>query len=207
MTDAAARVARSVPTRPSATPTSELPSIIEAVVDRLVTANLATRKEIRGCTPTELAVLEQAAGLELPAAYRSFLLRMGHSAGDFLAGTDWSYPHLPRLRSSAVALMDECGGHFELAPTDFVFAAHQGYQFLYFSVTESADPGVYHFGEAGSPPRRVADRFTQWLTATVGEEGREEVGEEDRGAADQDSGGGDHPSSEFRAGELSHRDA
>lgn len=107
----------------------------------------------------------------MPSSYRSFLRLVGQGAGEFLVGTDWTFPCLAGLRASAERLLNENRVESNaLSSTAFVFAMHQGYQFLYFDGALSVDPPVLLFldGEAG--PRQVSTSFSEWFLRCVDDE-------------------------------------
>jgi SMI1/KNR4 family protein SUKH-1 len=108
--------------------------------------HLATLEEIQPCTMEEMEALEQQIG-RLPAAYREYLLWMGHGAGTFWRGTDAFYQSLPRLQVGAVELLNENSFEQVLPENAFVFLMHQGYQFLFFLLGGDEDPPVYYFSE------------------------------------------------------------
>ena len=74
------------------------------------------------------------------------------------------------LRGDAEHLLEETNASFRLTNADFVFAMHQGYQFLYFTTGQSDDPPVWHFAEGDTEPRRVFAHFSEWLSACVTDE-------------------------------------
>jgi hypothetical protein len=94
---------------------------------------------------------------------------MGRSAGEFLVGTDFLFPDVLTLRGQAEGLLRECAAPLVLDPADFVFAMHQGYQFLFFRCDGSDDPPVFHYQD-GDSFTRVADRFSAWLAYCVVDE-------------------------------------
>jgi len=139
-------------------------------VEKLVSAGLASRGQITGCSDTEIQQLESSGGAELPKAYKEFLKTMGQGAGDFLVGTDLFLPKLPKLRSWAEALLQRTNSPYRLSPDIFVFLVHQGYQFLFFHLNQGEDPEVFHFEEGEEQPRMVFRHFTVWLAASVDDE-------------------------------------
>ncbi len=110
-------------------------------------SGIVASSEMHPCTDEEVAVLEQQIGQPLPAAYREFLLWIGHGAGIFLQGSDAFYQHLNHLRQSAQDLLLENNITATLPEDVFVFYMHQGYQFMFFRLSEGDDPPVYYFGE------------------------------------------------------------
>jgi hypothetical protein len=145
-------------------------SFVERAVTRLIAAGLAEPAMIRGCPEEEIARLEEGLGVALPAVYRQFLRRMGRSAARFLTGTDFLFADLGGLRLQAQQSLHETKAGFRLKDTDFVFAAHQGYEFLFFDAQESDDPAVWHYEEGDSAPQKVFGRFSEWLDGCVSDE-------------------------------------
>jgi hypothetical protein len=134
-------------------------------------SGLAAPGEIHGCTPEQISALEAQTGVKLPSTYRSFLRMMGEGAGEFLVGTDWTFRNLVGLKGTAERLLKR--SRVEAAPlsvSTFVFAMHQGYQFLYFDAAASADPSVFLFLEGEAAPRHVFAKFSEWLNSCVDDE-------------------------------------
>ena len=134
--------------------------VVQSTMERIVEAGLAEQSQVRGCTEDEILELEKAFGLGLPNAYRDFLRAMGHGAGAFLRGSDLWYRDLVEINEAAAELVAEV--ELSLPPAAFVFAMHQGYQFLFFLAAGSDDPEVRRFAE-GEGTTIVASRFTDWL--------------------------------------------
>jgi hypothetical protein len=145
-------------------------SFLERAVTRLIEAGLAGPATIRGCREEEIGRLEKELGVALPALYRLFLARIGRSAGAFLSGTDFLFADLGGLRLQAEQLLHESKAGFRLSDTDFVFAVHQGYQFLFFDTKESDDPAVWRYEEGDTASRKVFSHFSEWLDACVADE-------------------------------------
>ncbi len=124
---------------------------------------------LAGCSEQDLLELQHGMGVQLPPAYLRFLRRCGADTGDFLRGSDLTLAFLPRLRSSAQALLTDDKG--PLLPDDaFVFFSHQGYQFLFFRLSDGPDPPVFYYLEASGVFRKVAPSFSAWLRQTVHDE-------------------------------------
>ncbi len=125
---------------------------------------------MHGCTSEEIRHLEVGLRLHLPKAYREFLSQCGKGAGKFLVGTDWTFAKLTGVQQDAVKLASSCGIDGLLPLHAFVFAMHQGYQFLYFDCDQSDDPPVMLFLEGEGSPRQVSGSFTQWLSQCIVDE-------------------------------------
>lgn len=145
-------------------------STIQTGIRRLVESGLLCAGSAIGCSETEIAQLEREAGVVLPASYRFFLAQAGRRAGQFFQGTDFLYPELLALREYAEDLLVETARHWTLQPQDFVFAMHQGYQFLFFTCDGAADPPVFSFLEGESGPRVVASSYSAWFLGAVEDE-------------------------------------
>ena len=146
-------------------------NLIKSAVAKLKESGLAAPGEIHGCTPEQISALEAQTGVRLPSAYRSFLRTMGERAGEFLVGTDWTFRNLVGLKTAAERLLKR--NRVEATPlsaSSFVFAMHQGYQFLYFDAAASADPPVFLFLDSESGPRKVFESFSEWLDRCVDDE-------------------------------------
>jgi len=143
---------------------------VDESIARLTSAGLVAASQLSGCTEQDIAKIEAKYGIQLPAAYRSFLAAMGRSAGTFFVGTDFLFPDVLTLREQAERLLQECKAKIALGKTDFVFAVHQGYQFLFMKSGESDDPAVFLYEECEEDFRLAADRFSDWLLACVEDE-------------------------------------
>jgi SMI1/KNR4 family protein SUKH-1 len=135
------------------------------LVDRILRAGLAS--EIKGCSPDEVRQIEEHCGVRLPSIYRDFLLQMGHGAGMFFQGSDVFLPALLDLREAASELLEESGAAVSLPADAFVFLMHQGYEFLYFRVSEGDDPPVYFYLEGESAPEKKWPSFSAFLASSL----------------------------------------
>ena len=143
-------------------------SPIARAVSLLDACGTARRQTLVGCSEEEIQTIESETGNRLPGAYRHFLQATGHSAGDFMVGTDVFFNELPSLRSGADDLVAE-GECPPLPPTAFVFAGNQGYSFLFFDVLGGEDPQVLRWEEGETTFTQVADHFSDWLLSFVQE--------------------------------------
>jgi hypothetical protein len=128
-------------------------------------SGLATFSQIKGCSRGEIHEIREVSEYPLPKAYEAFLAVMGWGAGCFFRGTDIFYPAVLGNRCLAEEILKDDGNPFTLSPDQFVFATHQGYQFLYFQNNED-DPPVYHYLE-GERPVKLAERFSEYLLMCV----------------------------------------
>ena len=114
---------------------------------RLEELKLLAHDEVSPCTEEEVAALEKQLNIHLPGAYREFLLWMGRDGGNLLVGTDYSYEILPKLKSWAMELLSEKNLSHLLPDDAFVFLMHQGYQFMFFRLSEGEDPPIYYYNQ------------------------------------------------------------
>jgi len=128
---------------------------LDQVKTQLAEAGFVPPSAIRPCTWDEILALEQRLNLQLPAAYKEFLLWMGHGAGSLFRGSDVFYDDLDGLKEAAIELLRENGLTGYLPEDAFVFYMHQGYQFDFLRTSEGDDPPLYHFGEG--------EGLTSWL--------------------------------------------
>ncbi|WP_394541532.1 SMI1/KNR4 family protein [Lysobacter enzymogenes] len=128
----------------------------------LLQTGLVPAQDIKGCSQDEVDTLAQSIGRPLPKAYVEFLLSMGHEAGDFMAGTDTFWRHLPWLQKTAERLVAEKSAA-PLPASAFVFYMHQGYEFGYFLLDDGDDPAVYQFVTMKARAERVTDSFTGYF--------------------------------------------
>ena len=147
-----------------------LTSRIASCLAPLRRAGLATRSNMVGCLEQDLKRIEAEFCILLPRAYRAFLTLCGSRCGKFMEGTDLFCSDLLSNRFNAEYLLVECNVENFLLEKDFVFAVHQGYEFLYFTTGESDDPPVKRYIEDDCGPVQVSSSFSEWLRRAVYDE-------------------------------------
>lgn len=101
---------------------------------------------LSSCSEKQVNRIERTFNIKLPLVYRSFLLNMGKSAGDFMKGSSCFYNEIFSLKEAAVELLEE--RNFKSLPEDsYVFWMHQGYQFAFFLLSDGDNPRVFFFTE------------------------------------------------------------
>jgi SMI1-KNR4 cell-wall len=121
--------------------------------------------------------LEQQLGVELPPAYKAFLMLAGNG-WEPLEGSHYAIEDdLADLQRAGQRIMKHDGG--KLPDEAFVFRVHQGYACNFFLTQDGEDPPVYECVEGMPPVRRVAARLTEWL---AGELSRSRAFREQRGS-------------------------
>ena len=103
---------------------------------------------VMSCTEAEIVALETAQGKRFPLAYREFLLWMGQGTTEFWRGSRAFLPRLSTLTQQAKSILRANRFPKALPKNSFVFWMHQGYQFLFFDVTEDEDPPIHYYNEA-----------------------------------------------------------
>ena len=124
---------------------------------------------VEGVSIDEVLDYQRAQELILPEAYIKFLVNLGREPGDFLDGSNLRLSQLTKLQRSAGVILEECDGP-TLPERAFVFAEHQGYQFLFFVLGLGDDPPVMHYLEEDAEFRQVAPSFSSWFIQTVRED-------------------------------------
>lgn len=122
-----------------------------------------------GCSDAELAAFQRERRIELPEAYLHYLRAVGANPGEFLRGSDLAFEQLDELQTGARLLLEDDDGP-SLPEDAFVFCSHQGYQFLFFRLSEGPDPPIYHYLEMEPGFKLVEPLFSDWLVRTVHDE-------------------------------------
>ena len=133
----------------------------EEFADLLIENKIAIRDELKGCSENEIERLEKYIHANLPQSYRKFLALMGHKAGIFHRGSDYSYKDLFHLTKDTREMLAD--GPFKLPEDAFVISSHQGYIFAYFILSDDDDPPVYTYMETESEPQQWATSFSEYL--------------------------------------------
>lgn len=143
---------------------------LDSIIQRLKEQGHEFRA-FQACTEQEIHSLEQELGIQLPAAYREFLLLMGHDGGDVLRGTQCFYEDLPKIQGWSRTLLESNNVQTPLPPDAFVFL-YSGYQFLFFRLSEGADPPIYSYTEGDAPATgfpEVFPHFSHFLRSIIEE--------------------------------------
>ena len=138
--------------------------MLEKSKNDLLDSGVAVDSQISPCLSEDVDSLKKSLGVtKFPEAYEKFLLKIGRGAGSFMQGTDIFYPGIKELNKHAVALLEENGESFVLPEDSIVFSMHQGYEFLYFRLSDGDDPGVYQYVEGSGEPKKVWCSFTEFV--------------------------------------------
>ena len=133
-----------------------------------VNARVHLADGVTPCTEREVTDLEEKLGLQVPDAYKEFLLWMGHGAGNFLRGTDCFYDSLP-LNEAACELLTEDNVTLQLPEDAFVFYMHQDYQFMFLRTSEGPNPPVYFYAEESRDKgfQTLYESFSDFLATEI----------------------------------------
>lgn len=123
-----------------------------------------------GCDDEQIAEIEHRFNIQLPPVYKSFLLSMGQSSGDFLTGSDLLFPEVLELRDDAEELLNESKADFALSESDFVFCMHQGWQFMFFDCRAGDAAPIYQYSQGDDRPSKIFDSFSLWLESILTDE-------------------------------------
>jgi hypothetical protein len=104
--------------------------------------------------------------MELPAAYKAFLLIAGNGC-EPLEGSHYAVEDdLSELQRLGRRIMRLDGIVF---PSDaFVFLVHHGYAFNFFFLQDGEDPSVFEYVQGCPPARQTAACFSEWIIKATG---------------------------------------
>jgi len=143
---------------------------IRQSISQLQESTILENGDIEGCDREEIQEIEQKEDVSLPAAYVLFLQEIGKSAGDFLRGDDLYFPEMIGLKNGANELIEESNAAVELTDSEFVFAGHHDYVYLYFDTNHDEDPPVYRYVEGDENSEKVFEHFSEWVESSVQDE-------------------------------------
>ncbi|HEX7843347.1 MAG TPA: SMI1/KNR4 family protein [Kofleriaceae bacterium] len=141
------------------------PPLVEDPWPARAAARLARTKAFVGYPESEVAAAERALGVQFPAMFRTYLLRIGRTPGDLFVGSDLasldptSSNSISRFRSEAIALMGDAAHGLPSRAVIFLF--HQGYTFLFFDADGGSDAPVFQFVEGEAQPKQIAASFAE----------------------------------------------
>jgi hypothetical protein len=137
---------------------------VTKLYDRLVRLGYSLPEDIKGCSVGEVEKLQTTYNVKLPKSYIDFLLKFGHSAGDFFKGNSIFYRSIDHIQKASKDLMEEC--NITLPENAFFFYFNQGYECMFF-VLNSEDPPVFHFSESYSSPKKISESFSKFMYETL----------------------------------------
>lgn len=143
---------------------------IDEFIQKLKQSGAASFWNLRGCSEAEIRALERHYNFKLPGIYRSYLSKMGHSAGKLFTGTDVSYKWLFELRDLLQETLETDKSDIELPENIFVFSSHQGYIYHFFYVVDgSENPSIFGYREGDLVVKKINESFSGFLFESLAE--------------------------------------
>ena len=144
---------------------------INNIANQILSSELSTRWQMRGCWWFEIRGLEKRFEIKLPTVYKDFLKMMGKGAGLFMQGTGFFYKALFGNREAFEEVLELDGHPFVLTKDIFVFSSHQGYIFYFFDTLEDEhDPPVYGYQEGDLKFYKIADKLSTFFLTILEEQ-------------------------------------
>lgn len=142
---------------------------MDNIIKRTIKNLNCLNRKYDGCSVEEIEAIKAGQNVtELPTLYNEFLETIGKGAQGLYVGTNIYYDdNLYKLKDFANELLQESESNFELPENAFVFAMHQGYQFLYFLCEETDDPTVFYYIENLSAPEKKYPSLTEFFKSTI----------------------------------------
>ncbi len=120
-------------------------------IPRFVTVSLL------GCSEPEIDRLERQVGKTLPEAYKEFLRRLGHGAGDFLTSDHWAFRYSDVFEF--IGDDEEHAKYCDLPEDALIFAVRNGCYWVFFEADGSdGDPPVFGFDDSDERSYRPCGR-------------------------------------------------
>lgn len=129
---------------------------------KIISSNIASPDEIKGCTEKEIKELEHFLSVQLPLAYKIFLKAMGHGAGRLMRDADVFYGALKGLTKEASEILTD-EKMSPLPEKSFVFGMRNGEQFLFFVCDGEDDPEIFYFMEGNESFEKKYNSFWGFL--------------------------------------------
>ena len=136
-------------------------TLLDDLIQSRIEKGYCKPADFRGCSDAEIDTLEERVNMKLPGLFKDYLRRMGWSAGEMLQGSDVRFGCLHLLTGEGREELGLSG--VDLPQDAFVFFAHQGYDYMYFLVSDDDDPAVYRYHIDWDGPRQVFRAFSGYL--------------------------------------------
>lgn len=126
-------------------------------------------EDIIGCTPEEIAVIEEAASHRLPLAYKQWMVEAGRTSGSNIAADHFRrakvlFPKVLEVRETLTGVLDESGAPRSLLETVIPFYDWEVYRLLVLDVSRpSENPPVLAVDESTGHPWLIYPSFSQFL--------------------------------------------
>ncbi len=144
-------------------------------LDRLERERIAQRDLLRGCTPTEIQMLESRYGVALPDAYRTYLSTMGHDSGRLFRYDyfDATYADVWRMTREERGYAAEDGQleqlDASLGPRGLIVVGRLSGYYFFISCAGGEDAPVFGFQTSDYQARPRYDSLLSFLNAIADE--------------------------------------
>jgi SMI1 / KNR4 family (SUKH-1) len=150
-------------------------SAFDQVVTRMAASNVAQARDLRGCTESEIAALEQRYAVRLPKSYRWFLATMGHASGRLFtsdhiaAGYPYVFNITADLRARLTGQMPDDPfdtprpAGFQLPPDAFFIASRLAAQWQFIRCNDGEESPVWSVRDGDWTIRQTHPSVTAWL--------------------------------------------
>ncbi len=153
---------------------------LDVFKSRVVDLNFGKRR--KPASQQEIDSLELKLEFSLPEAYKEFLLWGGKDPGEIWSGSVCAIAEVADIQDSAIELLDENNFPLSLPNNAFVFLMHQGYQIMFFEISNEENPPVYFYSEGQEDKhfQKLYDSFSECLIQELNFqlEVRESLGED-----------------------------
>jgi hypothetical protein len=113
------------------------------------------------CDEWQVRDIEKQLRVELPPAYKAFLLLAGQGFEPFEGSHYALEDDLAELQRAGRRISHK--DRADLSSEAFVFFIHQGVAVRFFLLDSSDDPAVYEYVEHSPPAKQLAPRFSDFL--------------------------------------------
>lgn len=139
------------------------------LLDRMHRSGVAGPQDLAGCTPFEIAAVEDRYAVRLPQTYRRYLEVMGHTSGRLFRcdHAAVSYPHLLAMTADlrtgwAESEVGTTPG-FELPADALVILGRLSEQFEFIRCSDPDDSPVWYFNTWDWTTRQTEPSVLAWL--------------------------------------------
>lgn len=122
---------------------------------------------VNPCTEEQVNLLENDLNMELPLAYREFLLWMGNYTGELFPDSEHEYHKLRSLNRWAKRILNEGNSSLELPDDAIVFWVAFNEAFCFLRLSEGDDPPVYAYKMGSNQFKRTHHYFSELLAEEI----------------------------------------
>lgn len=143
------------------------------LIDYLKATKIALPGDLKGCSSSEIAALEERYKITLPEIYRTYLETMGHESGRLLTHDHYAatYEYVLQMtgeyREDCQEFSDE--PLVQLPADALIIVGRLDEQFLVIRCNDPADSPVWYFNEYEPTLLKSYDTVLDWLFSTADE--------------------------------------